>query len=154
MALTPLITQPQSSFLIWFSVTLDKDCPPSIAMVFLRIQLDTLAMTMSVTPEGLQELLNHCSSILNLTDIPCHNLQSLLGIMSFVTACIQRACILSSSSCHPSSTHFAFIATCLPALSEENKSDLRWWCHFLPFFNGVFLIKTFMWLIDSRYLTI
>ena len=75
----------------------DKNCPPSTSMVFLGIQLDTLAMTMSVTPDHLQELLHHCSSVLVLTHIPCRDLQFLLGVMSFVTACVCPARIFMST---------------------------------------------------------
>ena len=31
-------------------------------------------------------------------------------------------------------------------LSSDDKSNLRWWCHFLPQFNGVTLIKSTPWL--------
>lgn len=71
-------------------------------MVFLGIHLDTLAMTMSVTHERLQELLHHCSSAINLTAIPRCDLQSLLGVMSFVTACVRPARIFMSSPQHAS----------------------------------------------------
>ena len=34
-------------------------------------------------------------------------------------------------------------------LTPENKSDLRWWWHFVPSYNGVSLIKTNPWIHDS-----
>lgn len=55
----------------------NKDCPPSTSKVFLGIHIDTLAMSMSITPERLQELLHRCFSVLFLSYISCHNLQSL-----------------------------------------------------------------------------
>ena len=38
-------------------------------------------------------------------------------------------------------------------LSEDNRSDLRWWCHFLPLYNGVSLIKSAPWLDDPWHLS-
>ena len=75
----------------------NKDCPPSTAMVLLGIHLNTLAMTMLVTHERLQELPHRCSSAINLIAIPRRDLQSLLGVMSFVTACVRPARIFMST---------------------------------------------------------
>lgn len=74
-------------------------------------------------------LLHCCSSILNFTDNPCRDLQLLLGVMSFVTACVRAARIFMSSLLHTLHIH-RDSPSCL--LAEDNKSDLRWWCHFLP----------------------
>ena len=38
-------------------------------------------------------------------------------------------------------------------LSDDNKSDLRWWCHFLPHFNSISLIKTSPWISDPLHLS-
>lgn len=38
-------------------------------------------------------------------------------------------------------------------LSSDNKADLRWWCHFLPFYNGVSIMKTSPWKYDPLYLS-
>ena len=76
-------------------------------MVFLGIHLDTLAMSMSITPERLQELLHRCSSALSLSYISRHDLQSLLGVMSFVTARVRPAVL----SCQPFSTPSALTGT-------------------------------------------
>ena len=74
-----------------------KDCPPSTHMNFLGIALDTAAMTLSVTPDRLSELLDQCRSLLRVDSIPRRQLQSLLGVMSFVTACVRPARIFMSS---------------------------------------------------------
>ena len=74
-----------------------KDCPPSTHMTFLGIALDTAAMTLSVTPDRLSELLDQCRSLLRVDSIPRRQLQSLLGVMSFVTACVRPARIFMFS---------------------------------------------------------
>ena len=117
----------------------DKDCPPLTAMVFLGIHLDTLAMTMSVTHECRQELLHRYSSAINLT-----------SVMSFVTACVRPARIFMSTLLNTLRLH-RDSPSC--PLSNDNRSDLRWWCHFLPSFNGVSLIKTSPWLTEPRHLS-
>ena len=128
----------------------DKDCPPSTNMVFLGIQLDTLDMTMSVTPDCLQELLHRCSAVLLLTHIPRRELQSLLGVMSFVTACVRPARLFMSTLLNTLRVHRES-PSCLS--SDDNKSDLRWWCHFLPHFNSISLIKTSPWISDPLHLS-
>lgn len=128
----------------------DKDCPPSTNMVFLGIQLDTVAMTMSVTPDRLEELLHRCSSLLSLSHVTRRELQSLLGVMSFVTACVHPARIFMSSLLHTLRAHRDSPSCCL---TEDNKSDLRWWCHFLRYFNGVSLIKISPIISDPLHLS-
>ena len=128
----------------------DKDCPPTTSMVFLGVQLDTLAMSMSMTPARLQELHQRCSSSFSSTRISRHDLQSLLGVMSFITACVRPARVFMSTLLNTlrlsHASRFCF-------LSEDNRSDLRWWCHFLPFHNGVSLIKSAPWLDDPWHLS-
>ena len=82
----------------------DKDCPLTTSMVFLGIHLDTLAMSMSVTPECLQELLHCCSSALSPLSISCHELQSLC-VMSFIMACVHPARIFMSTLLNTLCTH-------------------------------------------------
>ena len=107
-------------------------------------------MTMSVTPQRLLDLLSRCRSLLTADVIPRHDLQSLLGVMSFVTACVRLARIFMSGllnilRANPS-------ARFCP-LSSDEKSDLRWWCHFLPQFNGVTFIKSTTWLNNPFFLS-
>ena len=128
----------------------DKDCPPTTSMVFLGVHLDTLAMSMTVTPDRLQELRQRCFSSLSSSRISHRDLQSLLGVMSFVTACVRPARVFMSTLlntlCLSHGSRFCF-------LSEENRSDLHWWCHFLPLYNGVSLIKSSPWLDDPWHLS-
>lgn len=119
-------------------------------MVFLGIHLDTLAVSMSVTPEHLQELLHRCSSALSLSYISRHNLQSLLGVLSFVTAFVRPARIFMSTLLNTLRTHQD---SCHCFLSDYNRSDPPWWCHFLSLYNGVSLIKTSPWINDPWVLS-
>ncbi|CAH3152853.1 unnamed protein product [Pocillopora meandrina] len=66
-------------------------------MVFLGVLVDTTDMTVSVTPDRLSELQSRCTSLLSVTHVSRHDLQSLLGVMSFVTSCVRLARVFMSS---------------------------------------------------------
>ena len=119
-------------------------------MVFLGVHFNTIDMTMSVTPERLLDLPSRCSSLLTADVVSCRDLQSLLGVMSFVTACVRPACIFMSGLLN---TLRANPSTRFCPLTSEDKSDLRWWCHFLPQFNGVTLIKSTPWQHNPIFLS-
>jgi len=70
--------------------------------------------------------------------------------MSFVTACVRAARIFMSTLLNTLRVHRES-PSCL--LSDDNKSDLRRWCHFLPHFNGISLIKTSPWISDPLLLS-
>ena len=70
--------------------------------------------------------------------------------MSYVTACVRPArvfmsMLLNTLRGHKSST--------VCSLSHDIKADLRWCCYFLPFYNGVSIIKTSTWRNDPLYLS-
>ena len=93
-------------------------------------------------------LLSCCSSLLSVDQVSRHDLQSLLGVMSFVTACVRPARVFMSTLLN---TLRESKTSRFCQLTSDNKADLRWWCHFLPLFNGV-LIKTSPWSCDPLYL--
>ena len=95
-----------------------------------------------MTPQRLLEPLSRCRSLLTEDILLRHDLQSLLPVMSFVTACVHPTCIFMSGLLN---TLRANLSARFCPLSLEDKSDLRWWCHFLPQFNGVILIKSTPW---------
>ena len=124
----------------------DKDCAPSQTMIFLGILFNSVDMTMSVTNDCLNELLSRCQSLLDLCVVSRWDLQSLLGVMSFVTACVRPARIFMSSLLNTLRAHSS---SRFCSLTPENKSDLRWRCHFVPSYYGVSLIKTSQWIHDT-----
>ena len=65
----------------------EKESLPATSMVFLGILVHTKNMTVSITPDCLQELYHHCS-FLSVDKVSCTDLQSLLWVMSFVNACV------------------------------------------------------------------
>ena len=117
----------------------DKDSPPSTQMVFLGIHIDTSAMTTTITSERLEELIGQCTALVTASHVSRTDLRSLLGVMSFVTACVRPArlfmnALLNALRDAPDARAFQITA--------EMKDDLLWWVHFLPRFNGVSIIKS------------
>ena len=119
-------------------------------MVFLGVQFDTLTMAMSITPERIEELHHRCASSLSLSRNTRHDLQSLLGVMSFVTACVRPARVFMSTLLNTLRLH-KHSSFCV--LSDENKAELCWWCHFLPLYNGVSLVKMSPWINDPWHIS-
>lgn len=120
-----------------------KDCLPSTRMVFLGLTYDTVQLTVEVPQDKLDstsELIRHW-----LTHSPFSksDLQSLIGKLSYICACISPGRI--------------FMQRLLQELrqlphkrtrfqpSSDMLSDLRWWEKFLPFYNGVSLLRSAPW---------
>ena len=119
------------------STSADKDLPPSTSMIFLGILIDTIAMTLSVPASKLTELVQCICSVLRCKQISFHQLQPLLGLLSFVTACVHPAHIFISALLNGLS---GLAHSCHLLITPEIHSDLEWWLHFLPHYNGVSLI--------------
>ena len=114
-----------SLFSVW-SLHPKKIAPPPPAWSFwesISIPL-IIFMTMSVTPQHLLDLLSRCRSLFTVDVIPRHDLQSLLGVMSFVTACVRPARIFMSGLLN---TLRANPSARFCPLSSDDKSDLHWW---------------------------
>ena len=115
----------------------EKDSPPATNMIFLGILFDTVDMTLSIPSAKIQELLARIQQLICRRRIAHHDLQSLLGLMSFVTACVHPARIFMSSLLNG-------LRGLRPnkylLLSAEIKADLQWWLKFLVRFNGISLI--------------
>ncbi len=115
----------------------EKDSPPATSMIFLGILFDTIAMTLSIPIAKIQELLDRIRQLLRHRQISYHELQSILGLMSFVTACVHPARIFMSALLNGlrGLRHNQHLV-----ISPEIRADLQWWLQFLVRFNGVSLI--------------
>ena len=126
----------------------EKDCPPSTFMVFLGILFNTVAMTMSIPQEKLSELLQLILHFSHADCITRHSLQSLLGLMSYVTACVRPARIFMAALLN--GLHGLPHHATLP-ITGDIRADLEWWLHFLPStmasssFHPLYMILT-LWL--------
>ena len=128
----------------------DKDSPPATSMVFLGVLFDTLDMSMRVTPDRLSDLLSQCQATLLQQTITIANLRSLLGVMSFVTACVRPARIFMNGLLNALRSSYT---SRLCHISDDLKSDLHWWGTFLSQYNGVSIIKIDPWITDPLFLS-
>lgn len=124
--------------------TLDKSVQPSQIMVFLGVLFNTITMTIEVTPERLVEIKQLVQMWLGKTSATLKQIQSLLGKLNFVAACVRPSRIFVSRllcwlrSIHGSKLQYHIIP-------EFVKKDLIWWHRFLPMYNGISMMKVEQW---------
>ena len=123
--------------------SIDKCCPPSPIMTCLGVELNTIALTLSVSPDRLSELDDLLHAWLHKRTTTKQALQSLVGKLIFVSKCVRQSRI--------------FIARILRLLrsvqfnhhhinlNAEFCKDIYWWCRFLREYNGVSMINTANW---------
>ena len=122
----------------------DKACPPSEIMVFLGVLFNTLTMTVEVTQQRLTDIRILIEQWLEKQTATLKEIQSLLGKLNFVAACVRPSrifvsrmlnwlrCIYHSSNFHHS-------------IPYEVRKDLQWWYKFLPLYNGISLMEYDEW---------
>ena len=123
--------------------SLSKACPPSTVMTCLGVQINTVDMTLSVTPERLDELVVLLSHWLTKKSATRSELQSLVGKLSFVSKCVRQsrlflARILAMLRTVKRNHHHV-------KLSKEFFRDIHWWLRFIHVYNGVSIIPTSAW---------
>lgn len=123
--------------------SLSKACPPSTVMTCLGVRINTVDMTLSVTPERLDELVVLLSHWLTKKSATKSELQSLVGKLSFVSKCVRQsrlflARILAMLRTVKRNHHHV-------KLSKEFFRDIHWWLRFIHVYNGVSIIPTSAW---------
>jgi hypothetical protein len=114
-------------------VSENKCSAPNQSMVFLGVLCDTNALTLSITPQRLDDIKQELNSWLGKTYTCLRDIQSLLGKLNFVGKCIPSSRI--------------FIARLLNfirglksgvtvLLDYQFKKDISWWVRYIQEFNG------------------
>ena len=121
-----------------------KASPPSTIMSFLGVLFNTNTMTMEITSERLLELNVLLSFWLSKETATLKEVQSLLGKLNFVAACVRPGRIFVSR-----------MIQWLKVLYKENKrshlipkfvkKDILWWNTFLPHYNGISMMLYEEW---------
>ena len=117
-------------------------------MICLGLLVDTAAFTLEVPPSRLDDLQAELKLWQSSTCFTKKQLQSLLGKLSFVTACVKPGRIFmarllnSLRECTQPARHRY-------PISASMLSDIQWWLDFLPRFNRVSLIKPSSWDFES-----
>ena len=121
-------------------------------MVCLGILVNTKDFTSRVPESRLRELSDELYLWLSRVRFTVKELQSLLGELSFVTACVHASRIFLSRLLNPLRSFPSNAKSQLVTL--EMRHDLAWWQTFLPLYNGVSVIKPADWsFADFRFTT-
>ena len=121
----------------------EKAVPPCTRMEFLGNTVDTVSMTLEVSPVRKQELVKELDKWQHKSWARKKDMQSLIGKLSFVTNCIRASRIFLSRMIDSikGNEHNSVIIE----VNNEFKRDVQWWIDFLPTFDGISLI----WLNDT-----
>ena len=129
-----------------------KDSQPAFEMVCLGILVNTKDLTLRVPESRLRELSDELHLWLSRERFTVKELQSLLGKLSFVTACVHASRIFLSRLLNALRSFPSNAKSQLVTL--EMRHDLAWWQTFLPLHNGVSVIKPADWsFADFRFTT-
>ena len=120
-----------------------KAFPPSTCMTCLGVQVNTVEVTLSVTPERLKELKLLLSHWLTKKSAIKSELQSLIGKLSFVSKCVCQSRLFLTRI-------LALLRTLKRnyhhiRLSRELYRDIHWWLRFNRVYNGISVIPTSEW---------
>ena len=120
----------------------DKSCAPSTEMSFLGILFNSVKMTMEVEPDRLHKLLLLLPTWLHKSHATRKEVESLIGLLSFVAKCVRPARIFLSRTLDfmkglPKSGRFS--------IPTEFMLDVRWWYRFVAQYNGVSIIPPSHW---------
>ena len=122
----------------------DKACSPTEVMIFLGVLFNTITMTVEVTKERLAEIRKLTEEWLNKDLATIKQIQSLLGKLNFVGACVKPSRIFISRMLNwlRSIYHSPVFQHAIPELVRK---DLLWWNRFLPLYNGVSMMEYENW---------
>ena len=123
--------------------SLAKACPPSTVLTCLGVEVNTVDLTLSVTPERLHEIETLLLPWIGRRSATKSELQSLVGKLSFVSKCVRQSRLFLSRI-------LALLRTLKhdhyhTKLSQEFHRDIKWWLRFLRTYNGVSVIPSTLW---------
>ena len=126
-----------------------KDCSPSTRMVFLGLTNDTVKMSIEVPPDKLHNTFDLVHHWLTIPQCTKSDLQSLIGKLFYICACISRGRIfmmrLLNELCQLPTKRARFVP------SSDKLPDLHWWYKVLSVYNGVSLLRSLPWPVSDHY---
>lgn len=123
----------------------NKSSPPATVMTFLGVLFNSESMTLEITPERLIEIQALIKSWVVKENASVKEIQSLLGKLNFVGACVKPSRIFVNRLLNwyrefPKGNRQAQVP-----IPSEVKKDILWWDKFLPCYNGVSLMSLGSW---------
>jgi hypothetical protein len=120
----------------------DKAAPQSLQMAFLGVWLDTINMTVEVTPDRLQELQQEFEELNHRSSATHKQVQSLLGKLNFVAKCIRLGRLFMTRMLDWLHT---LRKECPQLIPSSFRQGLSWWQKFIVTFNSTHLIPPTIW---------
>lgn len=114
----------------------DKACPPNTQMVVLGILFNTTTMTLSLTPEKMQELIAELAKWTNRTKCSLRQMQSLIGRLSFAAGVVRSGRVYMARLINTLRKR-SRANTAPIQLSAENLNDVKWWLEHIKARNGI-----------------
>ena len=117
---------------------------PATKITYLGFEIDTIAMTASLSSHRRKELLNYLNKWHKKKSAHSREIRSLVGYLLWVCQVLPRA--------RPFVQRFLDLQNQLNNidryvnLSKELKSDIRWWIEAVSAWNGVYLFEETSWL--------
>ena len=128
----------------------NKACPPSCRMEFLGVTVDTQGMTLEVSTDRLQELDKLLQLWVQKVEASKRELQSLIGTLQFVAACVKPGRIFMSRILNLLRVSPEQGST---VMDEDLRQDIRWWQKFLRTYNGVSIIPELGWSEPDEFIS-
>ena len=125
----------------------EKCFEPSTRMVCSGIIFDTELLISSVPEDKIVKLKEELSTWLSRLTFTKRQLQSLLGKLSYVTACVQPGRIFMNRLLNVLRS-FTSRKQRLP-VTMEMRNDILWWLQFLDLYNGASVIPELYWREDT-----
>lgn len=122
--------------------SVEKSCIPSTIMVFLGVLLNSITLTMEIVPERLEEILNLLQGWEEKTLASKKEVQSLVGKLVFIAACVKPGRIFLSRMLNFLRSMPEDMSVVIPL---EFFKDVLWWRKFTPLYQGVSMMFLEEW---------
>ncbi|XP_077863046.1 uncharacterized protein LOC144345724 [Saccoglossus kowalevskii] len=120
-----------------------KTCAPATSMTFLGSEFDTVNMTIAVPATKLTQIHEELSNWDNRSSCSRTELQSLIGLLAYVSNCVRPGHLFISRMLSTLRTFTAKHSR--TRIDAEFRKDLLWWKTFLEDYNSVSIIHTQPW---------
>ena len=116
----------------------DKLIGPTTALTYLGIEIDSVAMTIRLPPEKLEQIKAIIRQWVRRVKCTKRELLSLIGLLAFASKVVKPGRmflrrLIDLSTTVDSLNHFIY-------LNLEARGDINWWQQFLPEWNGLAII--------------
>lgn len=114
----------------------DKACSPDTSMVVLGILFNTVTMTMSLTPQKMDEIIQELKKWKNKQKCSLRQMQSLIGKLNFAAGVVRSGRVYMSRLINTLRQRKSNSNTSI-VLTEDNLNDVKWWLEHIDMRNGV-----------------